>query len=274
MIRNRLTSFPISLLLIVSISVVPWNASQAAWLQQAQVISTKAVLSQDATAPPATTSPENTASSQSKPASGGAKVPAAGSLANEAPPSGSAEESPNEATPPEPPNDESGVDVAGIEGGGAITTAEAVKDEAGAASSEENPNNDLNSALPPEQPSSDLDLPPEPMVGKKSATGKGLLIAGISAAGLGVAMLGTSIAITQCNYNGPLQCKYATQRSLFVPTSLAVMLAGAVLVGAGLGFRARYKKWEQSRDKASPRKTALVPAYLRGGAGLFYTGEF
>ncbi len=95
------------------------------------------------------------------------------------------------------------------------------------------------------------------------------MIAGGVVLGLGIAALGTSIAVTKCE--GPSDCKYGAQRNFLVPLSLAGAVTGLMLLSVGAGFYARYRKWE----RWTPGKQALlVPTMIPGGVGLGYAARF
>lgn len=117
------------------------------------------------------------------------------------------------------------------------------------------------------------DRPPEPRIANKPAKGKGLMIAGGTVAGVG---LGTTIAFTlitrNCSYDGPLQCRLQNQDNFLIPMGAAALLTGVMLLGVGVGYHVRYKRWE----KWSPeeKKTAVVPTATRNSAGLAVVGRF
>ena len=124
--------------------------------------------------------------------------------------------------------------------------------------------------------------PPEPQIGGKPAKGVGMMIAGGTLLGVGVASLATSVVLTSCpepaNTTG---CKYATHRTFVVPVTAAVTTAGLLLLLVGAGYSSRYKRWqrwtpEQDRGKGKVKvETAAVgPSVWPGGGGVGYVGRF
>lgn len=131
------------------------------------------------------------------------------------------------------------------------------------------------------------DRPEEPRVGGKPRKGKGLMIAGGTVLGVGVAATITFALMTEnCSYDGPLQCKLQDQGQLLIPLGAATTLLGAMLLGVGIGYHVQYKKWEawkpgdnekkkkKGRKGRDRSKTALVPSMFRGGGGVVWSGRF
>ncbi|HET6585915.1 MAG TPA: hypothetical protein VFG69_20805 [Nannocystaceae bacterium] len=141
---------------------------------------------------------------------------------------------------------------------------------------------------PPEPTAPDpyADRPEEPRVGGKPRKGKGLMIAGGSVLGVGIAATITfSLMTRRCHYDGPLQCKLQDQDALLIPLGSAAALLGAMLLAVGIGYHVQYKKWEawkpgdnekkkKGRKGRERSKTALVPGLFRGGAGVVWGGKF
>jgi hypothetical protein len=127
---------------------------------------------------------------------------------------------------------------------------------------------------PPEEPEGP-ERPPEPTYGAKGkpAKGTGMVIAGGVLLGVGVAGTITAALITRnCSYDGPLKCKYEKQDRFLIPLGAAGALMGAILLSVGLGFRARYKKWENWSP--SDKTATLAPVAFPGGGGVTYGGRF
>jgi Cys-rich repeat protein len=114
--------------------------------------------------------------------------------------------------------------------------------------------------------------PAEPTWGKKDKplNGTGLMIAGGVTTGLGAAFILTSVLVTSCNYDGPLECKFGDQRDFLVPSAVALTGLGVLLIGVGLGTRSKYKKWQNW----TPEKAALVPVFSPTGGGAAFVGKF
>ncbi len=128
---------------------------------------------------------------------------------------------------------------------------------------------------PPPEPQGP-ERPPEPTVanGKYKAKGTGLMIAGGSLFALGAAGLITSVFLTRCPEPADsFACKNQENSTFAVPATAAATLLGAVLVFVGVGYRVRYKKWENWKPENAP-KTAVYPTLLRGGAGVGYSLKF
>ena len=119
--------------------------------------------------------------------------------------------------------------------------------------------------------------PPEPTVanGKYKAKGTGLMIAGGSLLGLGIAGLLTSYFLTRCDeLENSFSCRNKQNSTFAVPATGAAALLGAVLLAVGVGYHVRYKKWQNWKPSATPANTAVYPTLLRGGAGLGYSLKF
>ncbi|MCA9649674.1 MAG: hypothetical protein KC501_07185 [Myxococcales bacterium] len=148
--------------------------------------------------------------------------------------------------------------------------AAAAEAEAAAAAEAEAAKSD-SSYLPEED-----DRPPEPRIANKPAKGKGMMIAGGSAAGAGLAMTITFGLMTRhCSIDGPLQCRLQNQDDFLIPMGVATLLTGTMLLAVGVGYHLRYKKWERWTPEGD-KKTALIPtpAAFRGGGGLVWSGRF
>lgn len=130
-------------------------------------------------------------------------------------------------------------------------------------------------AAEPPAPEVPLDdgRPPEPKWGNKTpAKGTGMLIAGGTTLGAGLAFTITSIFLTsQCSLDGPLSCKYENQDTLFIPLGIGVSLVGVMLLAVGGGYARKYKKWENWQPE---QKTAVAPLFMRGGGGLALSRRF
>lgn len=127
------------------------------------------------------------------------------------------------------------------------------------------------------------DRPEEPRVAGKPRTGKGLMIAGGTVLGVGIAATITFGLMTRhCSYDGPLSCKLKDQDQLLIPLGAAATLAGAMLLAVGIGYHVHYKKWERwkpgDNEKKKRRgrgsKTAFVPSVMPGGGGMVWAGRF
>jgi hypothetical protein len=118
------------------------------------------------------------------------------------------------------------------------------------------------------------DRPPEPRIANKPAKGKGLMIAGGTVAGVGLGLtIAFSLMTRKCSFDGPLQCSLQDQDDFLIPVGAATLLAGTMVLGVGVGYYLRYKRWERwSPDE--DKKTALVPTAGRNGAGLAWVGRF
>jgi hypothetical protein len=120
--------------------------------------------------------------------------------------------------------------------------------------------------------------PPEPTIGngKYKAKGTGLMIAGGTLFGVGLAGVLTTYFLTRCPRSptpSPARTSSTTPSPCPRPASLALL--GAVLLFVGVGYHVRYKRWERwTPESAAKKKTALTPTMLRGGAGLSYTVKF
>jgi len=128
---------------------------------------------------------------------------------------------------------------------------------------------------PPPEPQGP-ERPPEPTVanGKYKAKGNGLMISGGVLLGLGAAGLISSILLTRCDEPAnTFSCKNKQHNTFAVPATAAATLLGAVLLFVGVGYRLRYKRWENWKPEDAP-KTAVYPTMLRGGAGVGYSLRF
>jgi hypothetical protein len=118
------------------------------------------------------------------------------------------------------------------------------------------------------------DRPPEPRIANKPAKGKGLMIAGGTIAGVGLGLtIAFSLMTRKCSFDGPLQCSLQNQDDLLIPMGAATLLAGTMVLGVGVGYFFRYKRWERWSPE-DDKKTALVPTADRNGAGLAWVGRF
>lgn len=118
--------------------------------------------------------------------------------------------------------------------------------------------------------------PPEPTIGngKYKAKGTGLMIAGGTLFGVGLAGVLTTYFLTRCTeIEDNFACKNKQHNTFAVPATASLALLGAVLLLVGVGYHARYKKWERWTP-GTAKKTALTPTMLRGGAGVSYTVKF
>jgi len=126
---------------------------------------------------------------------------------------------------------------------------------------------------PPPVYDPDNEKPDEPLVAGRPATGKGLMIAGGTVAGVGLAMTITFALITRrCSYDGPLQCRLQNQDRFLIPMGAATLLTGAMLLGVGVGYAVRYKRWQNWSPQE--KQTVVVPTTVRGGGGLAVVGRF
>ncbi len=212
-----------------------------------------------------------------------------------------ADTAPADTTPA--PADTDGTAVADTEAAPADT--EPVADTDGAAKDTEgetegaakDTEGETEADVPPPEPAPDpmADRPPEPQVAGKPRKGVGLMIAGGTVLGVGLAASITFGLVTRhCQYDGPLKCKYQDQDQFLIPMSVSVTLLGAVLLGVGVGYNLGYKKWQRwtpavaaaekakaekranrgRRGKKSKTSTAFAPAMLPGGAGVVVGGRF
>ncbi len=118
----------------------------------------------------------------------------------------------------------------------------------------------------------DVDEDPEPRIANRPATGKGLMIAGGTVAGVGVAMTITfSLMTRNCSFDGPLQCRLQNQDDFLIPMSAATLITGSMVLAVGIGYNIRYKRWKRNSGDAT---TAFVPAPMRNGGGLAWVGRF
>jgi hypothetical protein len=135
------------------------------------------------------------------------------------------------------------------------------------------------------------DRPPEPQLGGKPRKGVGMMIAGGSVLGVGIASTITFALVTRnCSYSGPLECRYQEQDKFLIPMGAAVTLLGAMLLGVGVGYHLNYKKWQRwtpavaAAEKAkaekkknrgrNKNKTAFAPGLIPGGASMVVGGRF
>lgn len=120
--------------------------------------------------------------------------------------------------------------------------------------------------------------PPEPTIGnnKYKAKGTGLMIAGGTLFGVGLAGVLTTYFLTRCTeIDDTFACNNKQNSTFAVPATASLALLGAVLLFVGVGYHVRYKRWERwTPESAAKKKTALTPTMLRGGAGLSYTVKF
>lgn len=145
---------------------------------------------------------------------------------------------------------------------------------------------------PPEEPKPEVapapapvvpegpERPPEPTVGqgKYKAKGTGLMIAGGTLFGVGLAGVLTTYFLTRCpeeDLENNFACKNRQHNTFAIPATASLALLGAVLLLVGAGYHVRYKRWERwTPEAAAKKKSALSPTFLRGGAGLSYTLKF
>lgn len=118
--------------------------------------------------------------------------------------------------------------------------------------------------------------PPEPRIANKPATGKGLMIAGGTVAGVGLGLtIAFSLMTRKCSIDGPLQCGLQNQDNFLIPMGAATLLTGTMLLGVGVGYYLRYKRWERwTPEEGTGKRTAFVPTASRNGAGLALVGRF
>jgi hypothetical protein len=120
--------------------------------------------------------------------------------------------------------------------------------------------------------------PPEPTIGnnKYKAKGTGLMIAGGTLFGVGLAGVLTTYFLTRCDeIEDSFACKNKQNSTFAVPATASLALLGAVLLFVGVGYHVRYKRWERwTPESVAKKKTALTPTLLRGGGGLSYTVKF
>ena len=187
-----------------------------------------------------------------------------------------------------PSTDAAGADAAGADASEGTAPVEegAVEGEAGAPLepmpaepepvAEPDPEPEPAPEIAPEPPV-DSDRPKEPTVAGKPAKGKGMLIAGGVLFGAGVAGTVASILLTRCpEPANTVGCKYEPHRSFAVPVAGAGTLVGVLLLGVGLGYHVRYKKWKNWKPKSDKviKESALIPTIYPGGAGVGYVGRF
>ncbi len=193
-----------------------------------------------------------------------------------------AEEGGDEAAADEAPADAGDGDGDAGDGDADGGDGDAEEEEAGDGDAEEEveqaETEDPEAAMPPPTPEDPRG--PEPRIADKPATGKGLLIAGGSVAGVGAGFLVTSILVTRCEYGTPLDCRYGNQDTFLIPAAITVTSVGVLLLAAGAVSAVRYKKWEKGTlyEKKKGRKakaTAMFgPTYLPSGAGVGAVGKF
>jgi len=118
-----------------------------------------------------------------------------------------------------------------------------------------------------------VEVPPEPRIAGRSRTGKGMLIAGGTVLGAGLALTITFGAMTRgCRLDGPLECKYAAQDTLLIPLGVTVMVAGAMVLAVGAGYFVQYRRWQ--RAVAVAGRGIVVPTVARDAAGVSYVARF
>ncbi len=122
---------------------------------------------------------------------------------------------------------------------------------------------------------------PEPRIGKRAATGKGLLIGGSITLAGGIALLATSIAITRCeDERGAQACDEDT---LLIPAAATMTAAGIAILATGLVYNSRYKKWQKRQGGAQAGLGAaghgvhgfmVAPSFGSTSAGFAAVGRF
>ncbi|MEZ4448632.1 MAG: hypothetical protein R3B09_04065 [Nannocystaceae bacterium] len=183
------------------------------------------------------------------------------------------------APTPAPATPESTPEEAPPEGEGAETAEEAPTEEAPAEEPTEEAAPEPEPEPPPPVPEGPQ-KPDEPVIAGKPATGKGLLIAGGTIFGVGVAVTITSVLLTNCpELSNSVGCKYHDQRNFLIPISASALTTGALLLAVGAGFKVRHNRWkrwtpESDRSAKNVKEAALVPTMIPGGAGLGYVGRF
>lgn len=266
--------------LAATLAALPCNEALAAPAATATTPTTTTPPAAGAPAKPATTSPAPTSTAPtstaptSTPTTTTSTTTSTGTTTTTAPTTGT---TPTTGAPTE-------TDPRGVDGTGAITApGETPTDVSGETPPEgETPPVEPPPPVveePPAPPPAPVgpERPPEPTVanGKYKAKGTGLMIAGGSLLGLGVIGLVTSYFLTRCDdIDNSFACKNKQNSTFAVPATGAAALLGAVLLAVGVGYRVRYKKWENWKPSANPQKTALYPTLLRGGAGVGYTLKF
>jgi hypothetical protein len=103
--------------------------------------------------------------------------------------------------------------------------------------------------------------------GKFKAKGTGLMIAGGTLLGLGIAGVLTTYFLTHCpegEVDKSFACNNRQHKTFAIPATATVALMGAVLLIVGLSYRGKYKKWENWDPNRA--KTALRPHI--GGTGV------
>jgi hypothetical protein len=248
---------PIASSVILALGLAPWNVAMAAPAAGAKAPATAAPTTPPpAETPPATTTPTETPPTETPPGeTPPGETPPGETPPGETPPG----ETPPEETPPETPE-----------------TPEPPKEE----------------PPPPQPPPPDpmADRPPEPQVSGKPRKGMGMMIAGGTVLGVGLAATITFGLVTRhCKYSGPLECKYQEQDQFLIPMGAAVTLLGAMLLGVGVGYHVGYKKWQRwtpevaAAEKAKKDKrgrkgkkgnTAFAPAMIPGGGAMVWGGRF
>lgn len=113
--------------------------------------------------------------------------------------------------------------------------------------------------------------PPEPTLGngKFKAKGTGLMIAGGTLLGLGVAGVLTTFFLTRCpesELDKSFACRNRQHNTFAVPATAAGALLGAVLLAVGVTYRVRYKRWENWDP--SQAKTAFRPNFTASGVSF------
>ncbi|MEZ4380243.1 MAG: hypothetical protein R3A79_02770 [Nannocystaceae bacterium] len=169
-----------------------------------------------------------------------------------------------------------GAEGEGAEGEGAEGEGAEVEEPVAEPEPEPEPEPVAEVAPPPALPEGPT-RPPEPTIAGKPAKGKGMMIAGGVLLGGGIAGTIASILLTSCpEPANTVGCKYSTHRTLAVPVAASVTLAGGLLLGVGVAYAVRYKKWQnwKPEDDKKIKNTALVPTFMPGGAGLGYVGRF
>jgi hypothetical protein len=246
---------------ILALGIAPWNVAMAAPAAGAKAPATTAPTTPAPTTPPGETPPGETPPGETPPG----ETPPGETPPGETPPG---ETPPGETPPGETPPEETPAETP-------VETPPAEE------------------APPPQPPPPDpmADRPPEPQVSGKPRKGVGMMIAGGSVLGVGLAATITFGMVTRhCKYSGPLECKYQDQDQFLIPMGAAVTLLGAMLLGVGVGYNVSYKKWQRwtpevaAAEKAKKDKrgrkgrgkknTAFVPAMIPGGGAMVWGGRF
>lgn len=109
---------------------------------------------------------------------------------------------------------------------------------------------------------------PEPRIAERPRTGKGLLIAGGTVLGAGIALTIAFGAMTRgCREDGPLACRYRSEDTFLLPLGITVITSGVMLMAIGGGYFGHYRRWQTRALAGAPASAGRWPAFAADPAG-------